>query len=122
MPGVEELPGLIARLEKVAIRLETATKAQTFSDPAGGLAASVTAFDEILEGALKVFLEASASLGQEVGQMAPQVEKAFRHVKKSFMQERKTFRPVKKDWHLVTMQLRRICLSGLWGFQVFLGK
>jgi hypothetical protein len=34
MPGVEELPGLIARLEKVAIRLETATKAQTYSDQA----------------------------------------------------------------------------------------
>ena len=32
MPGVEDLPGLISRLEKVAIRLETTTKAQTFSD------------------------------------------------------------------------------------------
>ena len=31
---MEELPGLIARLEKVAIRLETATKAQTYCDPA----------------------------------------------------------------------------------------
>jgi hypothetical protein len=79
MPGVEELPGLIARLEKVAIRLETATKAQTYSDPAvGGIAASVAAFDEVLEGALKVFLEASATLGQEIGEMAPSVEKAFR--------------------------------------------
>ena len=79
MPGVEELPGLIARLEKVAIRLETATKAQKFSDTAAdGLAASVAAYDEVLEGGLKVFLEASANLGQEIGQIAPAVEKAFR--------------------------------------------
>lgn len=31
MPGIEDLPGLISRLEKVAIRLETSTKAQTFA-------------------------------------------------------------------------------------------
>lgn len=31
MPGLEDLAGLISRLEKVAIRLETSTKAQTFS-------------------------------------------------------------------------------------------
>ena len=33
MPGVEDLPGLISRLEKVAIRLETSTRAQTFTSP-----------------------------------------------------------------------------------------
>ena len=81
MPGVEELPGLIARLEKVAIRLETATKAQKYSDTTDGLAASVAAYDEVLEAGLKVFLEASANLGQEVGQIAPAVEKAFRYRK-----------------------------------------
>ena len=48
-----------------------------------GLAVYVTAFDEVIEGALKVFMEASATLGQEVAQIAPKVEQAFRQVQQT---------------------------------------
>lgn len=79
MARLEDLAGLISRLEKVTIRLETTTKAQTFStEKVGDLSGSLKAFDEIVDGALKVFLEKCSLIAGDVQTIANMVIKAFR--------------------------------------------
>jgi len=85
MPGIEDLPGLISRLEKVAIRLETSTKAQVFSpidktDPTLAevpAAAAVKAYQELIDGPLKVFLEKCGEIGGDVNTIGGMLQKAF---------------------------------------------
>lgn len=108
MPGVEDLPGLISRLEKVAIRLETTTKAQTFSEPkvnAECASKSVLAFLEIIDGPLKVSSEKSAQIGGDVLTMANMVNKAFSAQKKFLIIASKSMQPTEKDFATILKEM-----------------
>jgi len=101
MPGVEDLPGLISRLEKVAIRLETTTKAQTFSDTNSSeeaLSASLIAYNEIIDGSLKVFTEKSTEIGGEVKLMVDMVNKTFSAQRKFLTVVSKSKKPNDADF------------------------
>lgn len=103
MPGIEDLPGLVSRLEKVAIRLETATKAQTFStnvqeEPvAVAASASVKAFQEILASPLKVFLEKCTTIGGDVQTMGNMTQKAFSAQEEFLIMASKSKKPSDSD-------------------------
>jgi len=101
MPGVEDLPCLISRLEKVAIRLETATKAQTYSEPNSNgeaLNASILAYNEIINGSLKVFTEKSTEVGEDVKIIVDMVNKTFSAQRKFLTIVSKSKKPSDTDF------------------------
>jgi len=84
MVQMEELSLLVKRLEVVTEKLEAVGDAAGASRFVSGssspekLSLSVTAFDDILSGIFRAFLEFSEKIGNEVATAAPMVEKAFR--------------------------------------------
>ncbi|KAG8571850.1 hypothetical protein GDO81_011803 [Engystomops pustulosus] len=82
-----ESHGLMERLEKAVIRLETVLSASCFSKSTGndivngingGIAAYVEAFDTLMTGTLEQYLKNSKILGGDVETHATLVENAFK--------------------------------------------
>jgi len=73
------MSALVSRLEAVADRLEKvgATGGGGGGGDGGDNAASVEAFDEIVGGSFKAFIEKTMALGDEAAQIAPLVQAAF---------------------------------------------
>eukprot|EP00039_Didymoeca_costata_P028706 m.22002 g.22002 ORF g.22002 m.22002 type:complete len:459 (+) comp7313_c0_seq1:40-1416(+) len=73
-----ELSALVSRLEAVAARLETASASGGGGDVATAAGGEMLdAFDEIVNGPVKTFIDASASLGDDVAKQADFVKNAF---------------------------------------------
>jgi len=71
----QELLALVKRLEAVASKLEGSAPG---SDTSGPSAASIVAFDEILNGPFRTYLELSKKIGSEVATISEMVETAFK--------------------------------------------
>jgi len=71
----QELLALVKRLEAVATRLEGSAPGGETSGPTS---ASLVAFDDILNGPFKTFLELSKKIGSEVATIGEMVEFAFK--------------------------------------------
>jgi len=105
MPGIEDLPGLVSRLERVAIRLETSTKAQVFSPiekpeliTAEVSTAAVKAYQEVIDSPLKVFLEKCTEIGGDVATMGTMLDKAFRAQKEFLVIVSRSKKPSGEDF------------------------
>ena len=84
MVQMEELSLLVKRLEVVTEKLEAfgdnrgvPSGAVSGSSDPEKVSLSVSAFDDIMSGTFKAFLELSEKIGKEVATAAPMVEKAF---------------------------------------------
>merc|ERR1711910_110857 len=71
----QELLALVKRLEAVAAKLEGSAPG---SDTSGPSAASLVAFDEILNGPFRTYLDLSKRIGSEVATITEMVETAFK--------------------------------------------
>jgi len=73
MGSVEDLAGLVARLEAVAVRLETGSQGAS----SGGGGAIVTDYEAILDNNFKQFSSLSAEIGGDVATVGKMLEAAF---------------------------------------------
>ena len=74
MPAVDDLAALVARLEAAVTRLEAGGSG---SGSAEDLAASVSAYDELVTGFYRPFSELSKKIGGDVATMGGMLDKAF---------------------------------------------
>ena len=74
MPAVDDLAALVARLEAAVTKLEAGGSG---SGSAEDLAASVTAYDELVTGFYRPFSDISKKIGGDVSTMGAMLDKAF---------------------------------------------
>lgn len=74
MPAVDDLAALVARLEAAVTKLEAGGSG---SGSAEDLAASVTAYDELVTGFYRPFSDISKKIGGDVATMGAMLDKAF---------------------------------------------
>lgn len=98
MPAVDELSSLVARLEAVATRLESAGggPAAAAAQPED-LSAAVAAYDEILCDSFKQFTDLSAKLGGDVATLGKMVDEAFKAQRAFLSLASKSKQPEAKD-------------------------
>jgi len=98
MPAVDELSALVARLEAVATRLESAGGgAGAAAAQPEDLSAAVAAYDEILSDSFKQFTELSAKLGGDVATLGKMVDEAFKAQRVFLTLASKSKQPEAKD-------------------------
>jgi len=73
MPAVDDLAALVARLEAAVSKLEAGSSSGSIED----LAASVTAYDELVAGLYKPFSDLSKKIGGDVATIGGMLDKAF---------------------------------------------
>ena len=73
MPAVDELSSLVARLEVAVAKLEASSGQGSAED----LAASVTAYDELVANSFKPFSDLCKKIGGDVATLGAMLDKAF---------------------------------------------
>merc|ERR1712141_397338 len=74
----KDLLALIKRLETVATKLEKSAPGSATSGSAGPSSASLLAYDDIVNGPFKTYLDLSKRIGSEVATIGEMVEAAFK--------------------------------------------